>query len=444
MTDHRLLATWLRPLAGLFALAAAVFLSGCGGGSGAPNNPYAPTPAGPGPLTVLPVAATVYSGVPATLTISGGFPPYRAFSSDSSILPVAQSVAGATVLLVGSNVPSDTGVTITVQDSAATVVTSAVTVKAAPLLPNLITVTPNPDCTGTNNLCSGGSGTATVVVTAPGGGGVPGRQVRFDVVSGSFAIQTFNPAQPLASTLTVVTDQNGTAIANLSINVNAVTQIATIRATDVTSGNQVTGNFTIQQITDGSAILSVVPTGNTLINGPTATTCSSGVSVAYYIFGGTPPYTVQPTFPQVVAMGGTPVLTNGGGFTATTNGACFVNMQFAITDASGRTIPGGDSPTLTNALGTAAAVAAPALTVAPATIPAVGCMGKTFDFVAVGGTAPYSALVSPSPPAAFTGNGTIATPFAVTFSAPFVGTATLTVTDSSVPQKATSATVVCT
>ncbi len=49
-----------------------------------------------------------------------------------------------------------------------------------------------------------------------------------------------------------------------------------IRATDVTTGNQVTGNFTIQEVVDGSAVLSVIPNGNTTITGPTTTTCSTG------------------------------------------------------------------------------------------------------------------------------------------------------------------------
>lgn len=455
MTENRLLATWLRPLVGLFALAGVLALTACGGGSGAPNNPYAP-PTSSGPLTVLPAAATVYSGTPSTLSVTGGTPPYRAFSSDSGVLPVSQAVAGGSVLLFPSNVPNDTSVSITIQDAAAGIVTAAITVKAAPLLSNLITITSNGDCAGANNLCSGGTGTATVIVIGPGGGGIPGRPVRFDVVSGSYAIQTLNPAQPLASTLTTASDQNGTAMVGLTVNVNAATQIATIRATDVTSGNQVTGNFTIQQVTNGSEILSMIPTGNTTINGPTATTCSSGAQVAYYIFGGTPPYQVAATFPQVVVLGGTPVLTNGGSFTATTLGLCFLNMQFAITDALGRTIPGGSSPTLTNALGSGTPTPPPALTVSPtAPAPVIGCAGKTFDFVILGGTPPYSATIilnpvpvpsvtptlSPTPVPASGDVLHVAFPVAPPVPAGTIGT--VTITDASSPQNNVSATITC-
>ncbi len=106
--------------------------------------------------------------------------------------------------------------------------------------------------------------------------------------------------------MTLVTDQNGDVSAGIAVNVTAPTQIATIRATDVTSGNQVTGNFLIQQVTDGSQILSVIPTGTVTIDGPDATTCSTGVVVQYYIFGGTPPYTVSETFPGAVTLSSNP------------------------------------------------------------------------------------------------------------------------------------------
>lgn len=453
--DNRPFGLWLRRLAGLAALAGALALSACGGGSGAPNNPYAPPEPTPAALSVLPGAMTVYSGFPTTLSVTGGTYPYYAFSSDPAILPVSQSVAGGTVLLLAGNVGVDTEVTITVQDSAGTIARAAISVKSAPLLSSLVTVTPNGDCTVPDTICSGGTGRASVTVKGPGGGGIANRQVRFDVVSGSFAIQTLNPAVPLASTLTVVTDQNGFASVGIAANVNAPTQIATIRATDVTSGNQVTANFPIQQVTDGSTVLSVIPSGNTTITGPNSTTCSSGASVAYYIYGGTPPYQVAATFPGVVSLGGVPVLTNGGSFTATTLGACFDNMQFAISDATGRTIPGGSSPTLSNKVGTGGGVAPAALAVSPTTIPATGCSGKTFDFVIVGGTPPYNASIIMNPvvagltpvlgpplpvPAA---GGVLHVMFPATPVIPGGTSGIVTIIDQSSPQKSVTATITC-
>ena len=75
MVLNRLNHRWLQPLLAIFALAGITVLAGCGGGSGAPNNPYAPGPPGIGPLFVLPPTATVYASTPATLTVSGGSPP---------------------------------------------------------------------------------------------------------------------------------------------------------------------------------------------------------------------------------------------------------------------------------------------------------------------------------------------------------------------------------
>lgn len=445
MTPNRLFRTWLRPFAGLTALAAMLMLSACGGGSGAPNNPYAPGPGAALPLDVEPKVITVYSGVPSTLEVNGGVQPYSAFSSNPAILPISQAVAGTTVLLVPGSVGTSTTVTVTIQDAVGTTINSAVTITAAPLLPNLITVLPSGNCGAGNNLCSGGTGTASVIVTGPTGAGIPGRQVRFDVVSGSYAIQTNNPALPLAPTQVAVTDSIGKALVGLVVNVNAVTQIATIRATDVTSGNQVTGSFTIQQITDGSGVLSVIPNGNTTINGPDNTQCSTGADVAYYIFGGTPPYTVAVPFPSVVSLVGVPVQASGGHFDVITNGSCFTSMQFAITDATGRTIPGASSPTLTNALGAAAPVPPPALTASPGTVTDPACTGKTFNFVVVGGTAPYSVTANPGGPTfvpssviAKSGN-TVGVTGLVTGSA----LTTLTFVDSGTPKKTFAATITC-
>ena len=169
------------------------------------------------PLQILPTSGiTLYPGSPATMTVYGGVAPYRAFTSDATSLPVATNVSGDTLVLAANPVTATTVVAITVQDSVGTVSNPAgVTVQPAPLLPSNVTVTanPNPACDGTDgNLCSGGTGTASVKVTGAGGVGIKGRSVRFDVVQGAFSIVSTNPAQPLVSTLTVVTDSNGDAV----------------------------------------------------------------------------------------------------------------------------------------------------------------------------------------------------------------------------------------
>ncbi len=257
-----LATTRLRPVLTVFGLSGLLALAACGGGSGAPNNPYV-TPPETAALTVAPTALTAYAGVPATATITSGVAPFFAFSSNSTVLPVAQNVAGNTIVLLPNKVLTDTDVTITVQDSAGQTKTIAVTVKDSPIF-NALTFAPSGDDCGTN-LCSGQTGTATVLATGPGGSPLVGRQIRFDVVFGAVGIMTTNPGSPLVQTLTVATDSGGKAVAGIQALTNATTQPAQIRATDVTSGQQQIANFTVVNSTVGTqSPLTVIPATATI------------------------------------------------------------------------------------------------------------------------------------------------------------------------------------
>ena len=75
--SHIRLTAWLRHGATLLATAGVLALTACGGGSGAPNNPYEQGPAIPGPLTVVPDEAVAFAGTPLILSISGGTLPTR-------------------------------------------------------------------------------------------------------------------------------------------------------------------------------------------------------------------------------------------------------------------------------------------------------------------------------------------------------------------------------
>ena len=451
MVERRLIA-WLRPALALFGIAGILLVAGCGGGSGAPNNPYTPPPV-IAPLVLLPAALTAYAGTPATLTISGGAAPYRAFSTNASVLPVDASVSGNAIVLAANEVTTATAVQITVQDSVGTVSAPAtITVQPAPLLPSLITITsnPNPACAvAAGNLCSGSTGTATVKVTGNGGVGIPGRSVKFEVVQGSFSIVSNNPSQPLVQTLTVATDGNGNAVVVLSVPANTPTQTGIIRATDVASGNQITGTFVIQQTTVGGQTLAVLPLGTTTITGPDATRCSSGVTVTNYIFGGAPPYQVAVNFPGAVTLTGVPVLKSGGAFNTTTNGTCFVNLTYVISDANGLTIAPGNYPLVTNQLGTGAPIPPPsAFTATPGAIAKANCVpANTFQFIMTGGTAPYSVVVTAtdSSTSPFLSPQTnVAAGQAVTVSGiSSPSTTTITGFDLSSPRQATTVTITC-
>jgi hypothetical protein len=405
MLEQRLTAL-LRPVLTLTTLALAASLAGCGGGGGSPSNPYS-TPATPPALTVLPSPATVYSGVPSTLTITSGTAPFSAFSSNSTVLPVASQVS-TTVPLLAAPVAQDESVTVTIRDASGQSVGAAVTVKPSLLLPASITITGNPICAPSGaQLCSGQDGTATVKVTSPSGAGLAGRPVRFDVILGNFGLIANNATIP-AQSVTVTSDQNGLAAVTIRIPVAAATQFGTLRATDVTDGSSVIAQFTIAQYINGNTVLSVIPTGTTTFTGPDKQTCSSGAQANFYIFGGTPPYTVATNFPGAVSLIGTPVFTSGGAFAIVTNGTCFTGLTFAITDASGRTLL--TPPTADNVVGEAAPTVP--LTLVPSEFPVGGgtttcASGNTFSFLIRGGSGTYSGSVTPNAGSTGTATATV-------------------------------------
>jgi hypothetical protein len=135
-------------------------LSACGGGSGAPNNTFQR------PLEVLPTSADVYAGFPTLLFITRGTGPFQVISSNPTVLPVTQNIAGPNVLLLANSVVGTTPVTITIEDlapsaaasPALTRATVAVTVHEAPLL-NSLTIADLADCDAA--LCSGETALAT-------------------------------------------------------------------------------------------------------------------------------------------------------------------------------------------------------------------------------------------------------------------------------------------
>lgn len=442
------LTGWLRPVAMLLALTGTLGLTACGGGSGAVNGPTTPTTP-IATLYTLPAGIVVaYSQVPATIKIVGGVAPYQALSNNSAVLPVPLNVSGDTIVLVANPVAigSDVPVTITVSDQSGQSVIANVTVRYAPLFENGLTVTPSSANCG-NNLCDGETAGVLAIATGVGSAPLPGRQIRFDVVYGAFSILTSNPALPAASTLTVVTDAAGAAQVQIQASAGATTQQAQIRATDVTTGQQQIANFVIERRTSTNN-LSVVP--------PTATiqtqynnSCSSGFIVDYYIYGGTPPYTVASTFPTGVVLSPSVVGSSGSFFRATTNGTCVNPLTFTIQDSAGKTttaqllnIPGTQAPPGTPV------PTPPTLAVTPSSVTRTGvnsCTGQTFTFVITGGTAPYNVSVTPS--------GGVATPPVVAGSgsssdisglADGSGVTTVIIVDSGSPtQQTRTATISC-
>ena len=440
MVVNRLTARWLRWMFTCFALTGLAFLGGCGGGSGAPNNPFKPVPPGPTAVTILPPTVVAFSNTPTTLTVSGGVPPYTVVSNNPAILPVAQANTTGTIVLLPANVVSDTAVIITVRDSIGQMATATVTVKAAPIF-NTLTITPASSACGANSVCSGQTATAKVTVTAPGGAGIPNRQVRFDVVSGAFSIHTTDIANPFVSTLTVVSDQFGVAQVILQAAASVPTQPAQLRVTDVTTGFQQTAQFTIVQTINGSAVLSVVPTDITF-TGLDNTQCTNNFRGDYFVFGGTPPYQVFATPPGGVFLTNVPVTMSGGFFSVISISSQCVNPEtLLIVDASGLQT----TATFHNLVGTAPPTppTPPAkLALLPTSIPAANCNGSnSFAFAVSGGTSPFNAAAGPGTVDA-TNLNTKGT-FTVQPSVNPGGTVSVGVVDSGSPQQSASATISC-
>lgn len=391
MPGYRLTA-WLRPLMTLAALAGVLSLAACGGGSGSPSSMSGSVGV---PLAITPATATVYSGNPFTFLVTGGTQPYAVLSSDQSALPVVTTLTGNTLVVVPGSVGADTAVTLSIRDAAGQTASAAVTVRPALLLPTSITIIGNPNCGASGaTLCSGQDGTASVVLTGPAGAPLAGRQVRFDVVQGDFSISSTTPGQPLVQSLTVTTDQNGNAAVRLVVPTTAATQIATIRATDVTGGSSVVGQFTIAQFVNGNSVLSIIPTGVTTFTGPDTANCSNGASASFFIFGGTPPYTIGTNFPTAITITGAPVQRSGGSFTITTNGTCFTGLTFAITDAAGRTLL--TPPTASNVVGTGAPTPGP-IVLHPTDLPGGSCLANAQlgQILATGGTGTFAPAAAP-------------------------------------------------
>lgn len=390
----------IKSLVTVALLAVLALVAGCGGGGA--KDPFAAGPSLPA-LIVNPGTLNAYAGIPVVVTISSGVGPFQVFTSDATVLPVTQVVAGAAITLVASNVDADKAVALTVRDAAGQSAVVAVTVKATPLI-SAMTVTPAnaSQCgafgltIGSVAICSGETATASLTLKGANTLPIPNRQVRFDVLQGPYSFALDQNATAFAKTLTVLTDQNGLAIVTLRSDAGVPTQASLIRGTDLISGNRVDASFTILQTTSGTPAYSVSPV-KASISGYYVNTCGAG-STSYQIYGGTAPYTVfANSIANVILESGATrgqtvvVATSGGAFNAITLGGTCAGTSttlFTITDASGRVI----TATFDNIAGTVALPTPPTpdtLVVTPPDAKIVCSPNAVVVFTVSGGTGPY-------------------------------------------------------
>ena len=404
-----------RGIAVLFAGLMVGLLNSCGSGAVS-----APDPAAGTALAVSPGTADVFPDVPVTFTVTGGTPAYSAFSSNSVALPITATVAGATFTVVANSVTADTAVDITVRDAANKSTTAKANVRPA-VLNNVVTFLPvGPTGTGCGSgLCSGGDAQVTVKAVL-NGVVLRARPIRFDAYSGNFQIVTPGTGV-LVSTLVVNTDERGEAVVRITAAPAAATQTATIQSTDTISGLSRRYNFNIIQQTSGAGILSILPAGSVTITGLKGApgqigSCPNGARVDYYVYGGTPPYSVASPAPAFATPFSTPVATSGGSFGVLVTGCGTVAML--VTDASGRVI---ESPQIIAERGADNSATSIPLTIVPPTM-TIGC-GQSASVSLIGSGTFISSVTTPGASPNFTVSPTSGPlPATVTFTRTNIGT----------------------
>ncbi|MEP6998387.1 MAG: hypothetical protein ABI900_12110, partial [Betaproteobacteria bacterium] len=216
----------------------------------------------------------------------------------------------------------------------------------------------------------------------------------------------------------------------------APTQPATLRATELITGNQVNGLFTIVQ----QGALSVLPSDAT-ITAPDNTGCIAGFAIDYRVFGGTPPYSASASVPNAVTLLNAVNIPFAGTFTAITTGICANPVTITVVDATGA----NTTATLHNLLGPALPPPPPpadVVVLTPGSYKSPSCTGTTFTFIVSGGIPPYNVAViggTPTPAVVPVSPGT----FSISNLLTGTGHHIIKVGDASTPQLTANAFVDC-
>ena len=168
----RLYVACLRPALELLGLTGLLTLGACGGGSGAPNNPYAPV--GESGADRAAARRDGLCGIPGTLSITSVDKGHsQRFRPMQRSCPCRRSSPGYSVVLLANKVTHRrAGQDHRAGMPSVQTVGVAVTVKSAPILNTLVVTASGTDCG--NSVCSGQTGSAAVTASGPAGGGVPG------------------------------------------------------------------------------------------------------------------------------------------------------------------------------------------------------------------------------------------------------------------------------
>ena len=367
------------------AFLAAVAVASCG--SGAVSGP-APVVT-PGPLSISPATATLFSDLPTDFFIRGGTGSYIVTSSNQSVIPISgpfSGTAGGVLTVVPNQVAADTNVTLTVSDTANTTPVTAALVVKPRTVSNVVTVTPSASQSAAcgTAVCSGGDAEVSVRLAQAG---IPlrNRTVRFDVISGDIRIITSAPGLPETLNLSAntTTDDTGTARMRIRVLPEANSQTALLQVTDTSSG--FTQRTAITIAPSSNAPLNAQP-GAITFKGTAANTCANNIQADVIVFGGRPPYQVSQ--PGTFTVSPTVVATSGGRFTVRATGQCTAGSAIAVVDASGASVT-------VNAINNLSDVVAPtptpatAFSVSPTDVRLTSC-NDTASVTLAGGAGPGS------------------------------------------------------
>jgi hypothetical protein len=360
------------------AFLAALLAGSCGSGAVGPvvNDPTR--------ITVLPATATLYSGLPTTFTLSGGTGAYIVSSSNQAIIPVDGGIISGPLVVVPNQVLADTPVTLTVRDTGNTALATATLTVRPGTVNNDITITP----TGTQAtscapaVCSGGDALVKATISL---GGVPlgGHVVRMEVVSGDFRFITTPPGssvETLSTVVDVTSDAQGKVQARIRTLADAANQTALVQVTDLSSGSFQRASFFIAQSTGTAPGFFVSPT-SAAFAGRFTGQCPDNVSAAFYVFGGSPPYSILNSLPSAFTLSDNVVFSSGDGFTVTARGVCNATAVITIRDSAGHT-------TTVNVSNTEGTDTPTPISVAPDHITLADCTA-TASVTIAGGARPY-------------------------------------------------------
>lgn len=300
------------------------------------------------------------------MTLRNGKKPYIVASSNTAIISFNAAtmprgeVPGEDIILEGpngqygrvNNVDIDTTVTLTITDANNTQLKVVITVKPSSL---------NNSLTVTNPLEAGKQGSASVRATTITGGPVSGHRIHFRVMDQGAAYGfVCNPSPGVGDckvietdasgrviSVETITDQNGDAFAVTRADVGATTQYATISATDMTTGQVLREQFVISGLAlaalpasatwnigtgngdlvfDSNGVDNVAGNADDETSGgcdPVPANGNTNATTGFYIYGGTPPYTITSTTPSVAGLSSTSTGTFSGTTTVSTSGSQF-------------------------------------------------------------------------------------------------------------------------